>query len=244
MGDDSTFQVAKTVLQDYQIWSRTPPAVREYIETNIGKTENETLPENSPLLIYNRSQYVIIANNDRAMVAAGEKAKQLGYKVQLIAFGTGTTESKIKAEVNEELENIFRIVVPHLIDTDSITFASFSTDGIDGNSKLAGAMADSDTLKLASGQGLDYKNYLANYDSATFFKKLGLGIETGPTGTNVADVTVVLVNNPDKPVRKLAFIFGGEATVNISLPGGMKPGSGGRNTHLVLLAAEKMAQLI
>ena len=99
------------------------------------------------------------------------------------------------------------------------------------------------TLKLADSQGLDYQSYLSSYDSATFFKKLGLGIETCPTGTNVADVTIVLINNPDNPQRKEAFIFGGEATVNISLPAGKKPGFGGRNTHLVLLAAEKIAQL-
>ena len=45
------------------------------------------------------------------------------------------------------------------------------------------------TLKLAESRGLAYQSYLAAYDSATFFKKLDLGIETGPTGTNVADVT-------------------------------------------------------
>jgi len=80
-------------------------------------------------------------------------------------------------------------------------------------------------------------------NSATFFKKLDLGIETGPTGTNVADMTLVLVTNPNNPYRKTAFVFGGEATVKVSLPEGQKPGQGGRNTHLVLLAAEKMAQL-
>ena len=36
---------------------------------------------------------------------------------------------------------------------------------------------------------LTTKDFAATYDSATFFKKLGLGIETGPTGTNVADVS-------------------------------------------------------
>jgi glycerate-2-kinase len=96
---------------------------------------------------------------------------------------------------------------------------------------------------VAGSQSLDYNSYVTSYDSATFFKKLGLGIETGPTGTNVADVSLVLINNPDNPQRKVAFIFGGEATVNISLPAGNKPGFGGRNTHLVLLAAEKIARI-
>jgi len=122
--------------------------------------------------------------------------------------------------------------------------ASFSTDGVDGHSDLAGAIADCDTCALASRQGLDHKDYVARYDAATFFDKLGLGIRTGPTGTNVADVTLVLVTNPNNPYRKTAFIFGGEATVKVVLPEGQKPGYGGRNSHLALLAADKMAQLV
>ncbi len=86
---------------------------------------------------------------------------------------------------------------------------------------------------------LDYQEYLANYDSATFFKELGLEIKIGPSGTNVADVSLVLLNNA---TRKIAIIFGGEATVNVTLPPDKKPGFGGRNTHLALLAAEKLAQ--
>ena len=83
-------------------------------------------------------------------------------------------------------------------------------------------------------------NIWPNYDSATFFKALGDEIKTGPTGTNVADVSIALITNPQKPDRKIAIIFGGEATVNVTLPEGQKPGYGGRNTHLVLLAAQKL----
>jgi glycerate-2-kinase len=105
---------------------------------------------------------------------------------------------------------------------------------------LAGAVADQDTLALARDKGLDYRKYLANYDSASFFKELGFDIKTGPTGTNVADVSIALVTNPDKPDRKIAIILGGEATVKVTLPEDQKPGYGGRNTHLVLLAAQKL----
>jgi glycerate 2-kinase len=243
VGDDSTFEEGKQVLTRYRIWDKAPVTVRKYIENNIGKKENETLPKNSPLLSLDKNQYVIIANNDQAMEAAGEKSKELGYKTTLVGWKTGNTADKIKEEVTQEIENIFRVITPHLINTDRITFASFSTDGIDGHSDLAGAMADMDTIKEAQNHGLDEKIFASAYDSATFFKKLGLEIETGPTGTNVADVSIVLINNPDNPQRKMAFIFGGEATVNISLPDGRKPGNGGRNTHLVLVAAEILNQM-
>jgi glycerate-2-kinase len=41
----------------------------------------------------------------------------------------------------------------------------------------------------------------------------------------------------------VAFVFGGEATVNICVADGLKPGNGGRNTHLTLLAAEILNQM-
>lgn len=243
VGDDSTFESARDVLTAHGVWDQAPPAIKKYIEDNLGKEENETLPKDSPLLAEDRSQYVIIANNDQAMEAAAEKAAELGYTAHLIGYRAASVEDKIKAEVTEEIENIWKVITPYLADNDTITFASFSTDGVDGHSDLAGAIADQDTLKLARSKGMDYKKYLANYDSATFFKKLGLEIKIGPSGTNVADVTLVLITNPDDPGRKIAIIFGGEATVNVVIPpAGQKPGFGGRNTHLTLLAAEKLDQ--
>ena len=243
VGDDSTFQMAKDILTEFKIWDKAPQSIKDYIQANIGSKDNETLPKSSPLLADDKSQYVMIANNDQAMDAAGQKAKELGYQVHAVGLRTGSTADKIKGEVQIELENIFRVVSPALHTGDRITFGSFSTDGIDGHSDLAGAIADVDTLKTAEVKGLDYKGSLAAYDSATFFTKLGMGIETGATGTNVADVIVVLITNPGEPQRKEAFIFGGEATVNVNLPAGQSPGRGGRNTHMVLLAAEKIARL-
>jgi glycerate 2-kinase len=240
VGDDSTFESAKKVLTSHNIWDQTPAAIKRYIEENLGKEDNETLPKDSPLLAEDKSQYVIIANNDLAMETAREKAEQLGYTAHLIGCKTGSVADKIKAEVTREIEDIWKVISPHLIDRDRIAFGSFSTDGIDGHSDLAGAVADQDTLAQARGKGLDYRKYLADYDSATLFKGLGLDIKTGPTGTNVADVSIALVTNPDKPDRKIAIIFGGEATVKVTLPEGQKPGYGGRNTHLVLLAALKL----
>jgi glycerate-2-kinase len=243
VGDDSTFEMAKQVLTEFKIWDKTPQAVKTYIQSNIRTETNETLAKDSPLLTDKLSQYVIIANNDQAMAAADAKAKELGYNCHLIGWNTGTTADKIKAEVTKEIENIFRVITPQLKDADRVTFASFSTDGVDGHSDLAGAMADMDTINTAVGLGMDYKGYLENYDSATFFQKLGLGIETGPTGTNVADISLVLINNENDLKRKEAFIFGGEATVSVTLPEGKKPGFGGRNTHMVLLAAIKLAEM-
>mgnify|MGYP001174120529 CR=1 FL=1 len=240
VGDDSTFESAKKVLINHHIWDQAPAMVKRYIEENLGKEDNETLPKDSPLLAEDKSQYVIIANNDLAMETAREKAEQLGYSVHLIGCKTGSVADKIKAEVSQEIENLWKVISAYLMDGDRITFASFSTDGVDGHSDLAGAIADQDTLTQARAQGLDARQYLARYDSATFFEKLGCEIKTGATGTNVADISLALITHPEKPNRKIAIIFGGEATVKVSLQEGQKPGYGGRNTHMVLLAALKL----
>jgi hydroxypyruvate reductase len=70
---------------------------------------------------------------------------------------------------------------------------SFSTDGIDGPTDAAGAVADGFTIRRAEQIGLDPILYLENNDSYSFFKQLGDLLVTGPTGTNVMDVVGLIV---------------------------------------------------
>ncbi len=70
--------------------------------------------------------------------------------------------------------------------------ASISTDGIDGPTNAAGALADGKTIHQAQKLGLDAARFLLDNDSYTFFSKLGDLIVTGPTGTNVNDVSIVV----------------------------------------------------
>jgi hydroxypyruvate reductase len=66
------------------------------------------------------------------------------------------------------------------------------TDGIDGNSPAAGALADETTNTRAHAQGLDARKLLDESDAYTLFKQLGDALHTGPTGTNVRDVRILL----------------------------------------------------
>jgi glycerate-2-kinase len=75
-----------------------------------------------------------------------------------------------------------------------VTILSAGTDGIDGPTDAAGAIADSTTLKKAAQRGLDARRFLNNNDSYHFFEPLGSFIKTGPTGTNVMDLRVILVD--------------------------------------------------
>ena len=70
--------------------------------------------------------------------------------------------------------------------------ASAGTDGIDGPTDAAGAIVDPTTLARAARAGLDPVRLLDDNDAYRFFEPLGDLIKTGPTGTNVGDLQVVL----------------------------------------------------
>ena len=81
--------------------------------------------------------------------------------------------------------------------------ASLATDGIDGASEAAGGVADRDSASRARDLGLaPVSAFLAASDSHAFLAPLGDLIVTGPTGTNVVDLTVLLAGNPLFPAGR------------------------------------------
>lgn len=76
---------------------------------------------------------------------------------------------------------------------EGVVVASFATDGVDGPTKAAGAIATGQTVPRAREQGIDAAGYLARNDSSRFFEQVGGLIVLGPTGTNVNDVMLALV---------------------------------------------------
>ena len=73
-----------------------------------------------------------------------------------------------------------------------ITVLSAGTDGIDGNSPAAGAVADGETLARARAAGLDPADFFRRSDAYSFFERLGDAIVTGPTGNNLRDLRILL----------------------------------------------------
>jgi glycerate 2-kinase len=73
-----------------------------------------------------------------------------------------------------------------------IAVLSAGTDGVDGCSPAAGAVADGETLARAQSLGLDPGDYFRRSDSYSFFHKLGDSVETGPTGNNLRDLRILL----------------------------------------------------
>lgn len=80
---------------------------------------------------------------------------------------------------------------------ESCLILAAGTDGIDGPTDAAGAVVDGFTTLRACEVDLDPVTFLENNDSYRFFKPLGDLITTGPTGTNLMDVVVVLIGEAE-----------------------------------------------
>lgn len=77
-----------------------------------------------------------------------------------------------------------------------IVVLSGGTDGTDGPTDAAGAIADGNTVRRAESMGMSAGEFLARNDSYHFFEALGDLLKTGPTNTNVMDVRLLLIGRP------------------------------------------------
>ena len=77
-----------------------------------------------------------------------------------------------------------------------LVLLSAGTDGTDGPTDAAGAFADGQTIRKGKDKGMDARTFLNENDSYSFFEKLGDLLITGPTGTNVMDLRIMLISPP------------------------------------------------
>jgi hydroxypyruvate reductase len=101
--------------------------------------------------------------------------------------GTGGRNSETALRVAFEFEKVSAGTFPR----HAVALCA-GTDGIDGNSPAAGALADETAITRARAQGLDARKFLDESDAYTLFNNLGDAVHTGPTGTNVRDVRILL----------------------------------------------------
>ena len=130
---------------------------------------------------------------DLAEIALARKKLLLeGEKICLIAGGetTVTVRGSGKGGRNTELALAFGMAVQHV---PGITFLSAGTDGTDGPTDAAGAVVTGQIMAEALMLGLDQQDFLTRNDSYNFFKTMGCLVITGPTGTNVMDIQLILI---------------------------------------------------
>jgi hydroxypyruvate reductase len=120
------------------------------------------------------------------------KGKPIKSPACLLAGGETTVTVRGKGKGGRNQEYVLAAALA-LKNAGPITILSAGTDGIDGPTDAAGAFADTGTVPRAAAQGLDARGFLDNNDSYHFFERMKSLIKTGPTGTNVMDIQVMLI---------------------------------------------------
>jgi glycerate 2-kinase len=118
------------------------------------------------------------------------RAENPGERVALIA--DGELSSPVTGNGLGGRNSAFALSCVEKIAGRKITVLSAGTDGMDGNSPAAGAVADGETLGRAKALGLDPAAAFQQSSAYTFFEKLGDAILTGPTGNNLRDLRILL----------------------------------------------------
>lgn len=220
VGDSTMFSDAFEILKKYQLWNDVPGSVRRVITQGKKGLIPETPSPDDP--VFSHVSNLIVSNNSLACETAFTVAKKAGFQPEILSTQLTGEASEVGPWLIEKSKKVHKetggnvfisggeptvtltgdgkggrnqemvlSVVSQLKDSESV-FASFGTDGVDGMSPAAGAIADGNTLSRAKKQGLDVELYLKNNDSFTFFHQLSDDIVIGPTGTNVMDVQVLI----------------------------------------------------
>jgi hydroxypyruvate reductase len=123
-------------------------------------------------------------------------AQGITQPIALLAGGetTVTIKGDGKGGRNQEMALAFAIAAEQHELSGNWTFLSAGTDGRDGPSDAAGAIVDPNTLKRMTDAGIDPVAMLENNDSYAALQSSGDLLITGATGTNVADLQILLIH--------------------------------------------------
>jgi hydroxypyruvate reductase len=115
-----------------------------------------------------------------------------GHRVALIA--DGEVSSPVTGDGIGGRNSAFVLACVEKIAGKKMAVLSAGTDGIDGNSPAAGAVADGRTFEHARVNGLDPADAFRRSDAYTFFSRFDDAIVTGPTGNNLRDLRILLAD--------------------------------------------------
>jgi len=221
--DPTTFEEARGVLIRHSLWGRTPERVRSYLEAGaagefketfksgdaaLARVSNIVIGDNARALAgaaqaagalgYEvdrwRELYGEAADLGRALAAhlsaiSGDRRCVLsGGEPVVTVRGTG------RGGRAQELALSIAIELARLATDRRIAALCAATDGRDGPTDAAGAFATPQTVARAAAAGFNPQESLARNNSYPLLKACGDLFQTGPTGTNVTDIFIALVN--------------------------------------------------
>ncbi len=217
MPDSTSVEDCYAFAEKYGMLAAFPMAVRQLFERH---ALEETPKSDDP--VFHRSRWWTVLSNAAAVSVVAAEANKLGFLVEtdhscddwdyertadyllnrvqelrkksarvcLISGGEVTVRVTHGGSGGRNQQLVLSMA--RKIAGQNITVLSAGTDGIDGNSPAAGAIADGTTLSRARSQGLDAQAALAGFNAYPFFEKLDNAIVTGPTGNNLRDLRILL----------------------------------------------------
>ncbi len=203
--DNTTFSDALKIIKKYKLGKSVSNNVISRLKAGASGKIQETPkhPKISNIIIAKNHDFLALMSKKSRQFGLFTKTVQVSGNVTSVAkkltrmipkrsnsciiFGgepTVNVTGKGKGGRNQEL--VLRILQELQNKKNKFTFTSIGTDGIDGNTKFAGALIDNTV------HSDKIHNYLKNNDSSSFFKKYGGLVKTGYTHTNLMDIGLIL----------------------------------------------------
>ena len=220
VGDETSYQDVKYILDKYHIWGIIPDSVQAIVKKGLDHEIKETPYPKDLKDISVRN--VIVANNTLACETLMDNARMLGYRPILYSTSLQGEARKMGAHLveilrkNHEVDGTNMLIAGgettvkvygngkggrnqemvlgslSLLQDQYMVLACCGTDGIDGMTTAAGAIADPISKQRAEALNLSIRTYLDENNSMEFFKSLDDLLVTGPTGTNVMDLSILV----------------------------------------------------
>ena len=217
MPDSTSEEDCYAIAAKYGMLEQFPASVRELFQR---RALEETPKSDDPA--FHRARWWPILSNASLLDAAKAEAERQGFTVEVDSscddwdyvhaadYLLGRVRELRKkservclisgGEVTVKVSNggvggrnqQFALACAGKITRESITVLSAGTDGIDGNSSAAGAIADGTTLDRAKERGLNPQASMDGFNANPFFEALGDAVVTGPTGNNLRDLRILL----------------------------------------------------
>ena len=221
--DRSSYGETHALLKKYGLWETAPQSVRTVVQKGLAGEMEETPKAPSPLIdhfLIGSNLKILEKGRERgealgiptrimssrlrgearevakAILAIGEEIATTGQPFAppvCLLFGGETTVTLKGDGMGGRNQEMALAVLREFQGNPRFLFLSAGTDGIDGHSDAAGALVDHTSWEKAKELGLRIDDYLARNDSYHFFRETGDLIMTGPTGTNVMDMTALLI---------------------------------------------------
>ena len=220
--DPTTIAEAERIAEQYGLLSKLPASIRKIFEAH---ELRETPKENDPafarahfelllgehdlthaahhaagaegylcLCDYEADNWPIEKAADQ-LLGLLESLKKMNGGRRVAVIADGEVISPVTGDGIGGRNSAFVLACVPKIAGKKIAVLSAGTDGIDGNSPAAGAVADGETLYRAHAAGLDPADFFRRCDAYNFFRRLGDAIVTGPTGNNLRDLRILLAHD-------------------------------------------------